>query len=957
MEFLTHWKLEVPRRLAASFRKVRAAIERDDFASPELKKLTGHPFYRARLDYDSRVLLQFVEHGGRRACLALELIERHAYDRSRFLRGARVDEDQLVGIDSELRSPLEQPFVPVRYLHPGRSEFHVLDKPLSFDDRQAELFRLPLPMVLVGCAGSGKTALTLTKLRELAGEVLYVTQSAYLAENAAALYFSHGYEDAAQNVDFSSFRALLESIEVPRGRPVKLADFQGLFKRHEASLRFTTPHQLFEELRGVLTADAGGVLRLETYQALGVRQSIYPPEQRPAVHAFLGKYRAWLGEAGLYDSNLVALEYRARAERKYDAVVVDEVQDMTNAELSLVLACLKNPEGFMLCGDANQIVHPNFFSWSKVKSLFYSQEEAALRAPIHLLEVNYRSSRAVCEVANALLKIKNARFGSVDRESTVLVRPASSSAGNILALKKKEPVLRELNQRTRGSAQVAVIVLSDAQKAEARQRFSTPLVFSVAEAKGLEYEAVILYDLVSSERARFREVSEGLTPQALEVESLTYSRAKNKGDKSLEVYKFYVNSLYVALTRAVDTVYLVESDSDHPLLGLLGVCCGEDVTQVSARASSLEDWQKEARRLDLQGKQEQADAIRKNILRVAPVPWPVLDRAGFQQAHDRAFVPGSVHNKAKQHLFEFAAFHGLVSLCVGLQGRPGYRSPRPREATATHARERALAAYLKGDTRQVLADVGRYGLEHRNMMGMTPLMVATEVGDRELAQTLVDRGACIDAFDTLGRMPVHLALRRAFHDAAFAQHKLGAFYELLCPTAIELEADGRRLRLARNQGEFFLFLCFVARFHELYRSARRHSGFTAQLVSEGALAAFPRSVVPEGRRRRTYWNAVLARAEVDSSYTPHRPLWQRERTGHYFPSRIAVRVRGEAGADDTFVPLSELLEARRIDPDGVVPPARSLGGHRAAIDGVTAPNGAAKRVEESRQVARAHDSA
>ncbi len=81
------------------------------------------------------------------------------------------------------------------------------------------------------------------------------------------------------------------------------------------------------------------------------------------------------------------------------------------------------------------------------------------------------------------------------------------------------------------------------------------------------------------------------------------------------------------------------------------------------------------------------------------------------------------------------------------------------------------------------------------------------------------------------------------------------------------------------------------------------------------------------------------------------------RLRHYFPSRIAVRVRGEAGADDTFVPLSELLEARRIDPDGVVPPARSLSGRRAAIDGVTDPNGAAKREAESRQVARAHDSA
>ncbi|MEO8177334.1 MAG: ankyrin repeat domain-containing protein [Deltaproteobacteria bacterium] len=916
---MTHWKLEVPKRLAGAFARVRRAIERDDFASPELKKLTGHPFFRAKLDYESRLLVQFVEHGGRKACLALELIEQHAYDRSRFLRGARVDEQQGFGLETAENSQVGKDWVAVRYLHPGRTEFHVLDKPLSFDDRQAEIFALALPLVLVGCAGSGKTALTLTKLRELAGEVLYVTQSAYLAESSAALYFAHGYENEAQNVDFSSYRALLESIEVPPGRAVTERDFQDLFKRHETSLRFTTAHQLFEELRGVLTAGAGGVLSLEQYQALGVRQSIYPVEQRGAVYAFFGKYRQWLSQANLYDPNLVALAYRPRAERKYDAVVVDEVQDLTNAELALVLASLKHPDAFLLCGDANQIVHPNFFSWSKVKSLFYSQEEAAQRAPIHMLEVNYRSSQAVCRTANALLKLKNARFGSVDRESTALVRAASAKEGKLIGLVKNDALLRELNQRTKSSAQVAVIVLGEAQKAEARQKFSTPLVFSVHEAKGLEYEAVILYDLVSAERARFREVAEGITQKDLDVAELVYARGRDKADKSLEVYKFFVNALYVALTRAIETVYVVESDAHHPLLGLLGVLCGEDLSLVATKASSIEDWQKEARRLELQGKQEQADAIRKNVLRVAPVPWPVLDAAGLRQAHERAFLAGSVYGKAKQHLFEFAAFHGIASLCVALQSRTGFRPARPREATATFARERAMAAYLRGENSKVLGDVERYGLEHRNMMGMTPLMAAAEVGDVALVQTLVERGARLDAVDSLGRMPIHFALRRAFKESSFARDKLGSLYELLCPTAIELELAGRRLRLARNQGEFFLLLCFVAQFHELYCGARRHSGFTTQLLGDQALAGFPRNLLPEHRRKRAYWNAVLARAEVDSSYRPARQLWRRERVGHYFPSAVGIRVPGESGKPDAFVPLDQLLAAHLLDPEGVVP--------------------------------------
>ncbi len=913
MQLLRYAKLEVPKRLSASFKKVCAAIERDDFFSSDVKKLTGTRFHRAKLDYENRLLLEFVEYAGHRVCLALELIEHHAYDKSRFLRGARVLEADEIEAPADTAS-VAPSSTRLRYLHPSRGEFQFLDKPISFDDRQDELFRLPLPMVLVGCAGSGKTALTLTKLRELPGKVLYVTQSAYLAESASSLYFSHGYRNPEQSVDFLSYNALLASIEAPAGRPVTLKDFEPFFRRHERALKFTTSHQLFEELRGVISAAPGAPLSLEAYLALGVRQSIYPFEQRREVHGFFQKYLAFLTEAKLYDSNLCAHALRPRAEPTYDAVVIDEVQDLTNAELSLVLAMLKVPSAFLLCGDANQIVHPNFFSWSSLKSLFYSEPEAAVSAAVQVLEVNYRSSCAVCAVANNLLKIKNARFGSIDRESTALVRAASDSAGKLIGLIKKDAVLRELNQRTRGSAQVAVLVLSEGQKAEARQKFSTPLVFSVHEAKGLEYDTVILYDIVSSERARFREIASGVDSEALAAEELTYRRAKDKADKTLEIYKFFVNALYVALTRAIETVYIVESDAAHPLLGLLRVQLGEDVTAISAMSSSLEDWQKEARRLELQGKTEQADAIRQRILQHTPVPWPVLDAEALRQNHERAFAPGSVFGKAKQRVYEFAAFHGLRTLAGELASAAGYRSPKPFEQVGASLKERSLGPYLTGDLAKIKLDVRRYGLEHRNMFGMTPLMMAAATGQLELSESLLEQGARIDSVDTLGRMPVHFALARAFRDPDFASSKLGPLFESLCPTALIVETDGKQLRLGRDQGEFLLLLFLVARFHELYAGMRRYRGFSTALIDEDVLAMFPRSVVPEERRRRVYWNGVLARAEVDSSYRPARRLWRRERAGHYLPSNVRVQTQAP-GQEPRFVALDELLALDLLEPN------------------------------------------
>lgn len=69
--------------------------------------------------------------------------------------------------------------------------------------------------------------------------------------------------------------------------------------------------------------------------------------------------------------------------------------------------------------------------------------------------------------------------------------------GIVTLIAAKEAALRALDEATRQSARHAVIVLRDEDKAAAKARFRTPLVFCVHEAKGLEYEHVLLFELVS----------------------------------------------------------------------------------------------------------------------------------------------------------------------------------------------------------------------------------------------------------------------------------------------------------------------------------------------------------------------------------------------------------------------------------------------------------------------------
>ena len=156
--------------------RVADAIGRGDFRAAQVKKLTGHDrLYRAKLDHADRLIFTFVRYGAEVCALLLEVVRNHAYGKSRFLRGARIDEARIADAEAA-QAHIEA--LPVRYLHEERPTVHFLDKPLSFDDAQDAIYRMSPPLVIVGGAGSGKTALALEKLKSASGEAAAFSASA-----------------------------------------------------------------------------------------------------------------------------------------------------------------------------------------------------------------------------------------------------------------------------------------------------------------------------------------------------------------------------------------------------------------------------------------------------------------------------------------------------------------------------------------------------------------------------------------------------------------------------------------------------------------------------------------------------------------------------------------------------------------------------------------------------------
>ena len=889
------------------FDKVVDFLQKGDFKSAEVKKMPQSGYYRAKLDRENRLLFKIGEYAGETYIFVLEVILNHAYEKSRFLNGAAVDESKLQPLPAAEKADAADR-QKVAYVNPDLRHFHILDKIISFDATQEQVFSAPVPLIIIGSAGSGKTALTLEKIKTLRGKILYITLSAFLVENSRNIYYSNGYDNEKQEIDFLSFQEYLGTIELPQGREVTYRDFEAWIWRYKQAYKIKDSYKIFEEFKGVITGSVVDkpYLSREEYLGLGVKKSVYSDKEREQIYDLFLKYIEWLAEGKFYDTNISSYERIEKTEPIYDFIVVDEVQDITNVQLFLILQSLLVPTNFILCGDSNQIVHPNFFSWTNIKTMFYKHD---LKGKLtRILHTNYRNTPEVTAIANQLLLVKNARFGSIDKESTYLVESNSASEGVAEFYEDKPKVKQDFNRRTGKSAKFAVLVMRNEDKAEARKFFNTPLLFSVQEAKGLEYENIILYNFISGNQQEFRELCSGVTKADL-AGDLKYARAKDKTDKSLEVYKFYVNSLYVAITRAVKNLYVIESARKHDLLDLLGLTDFKQNVGLKDQSSSQEEWSQEARKLELQGKKEQADEIRKNILRTTEVPWEVITADKFTELKQQALDPDNYNKKAKDLLYEYALMYyetNVFSRLIELK----YRKAESWERDGISRIERKYNDFFNDKLKNVQNSIRKYGLDYRTEYNLTPLMMSTLGGSLDIINFLLAAGANTKLRDNLGRQAFHIALLKSYQDEKYAAKILGKVYHKLKPAGVRVKVRNKLIKLSPQQSEFFMFNYMFALLREIttFKIQSDMPGFeTADFLK--TYEHYADSIIPEYRKKRSYISSILSKNEIDRDDKYNKQLFFRIKRGYYIINPI-LEVENDNGEWENIYDLTRVTELK-----------------------------------------------
>jgi len=293
------------------------------------------------------------------------------------------------------------------------------------------------------------------------------------------------------------------------------------------------------------------LLSFPEYQALGKKRAPNFHHDREGIYAAAEWYQSRLGEGGLWDEidltrraiDELARRGEASTFEPWDLIVCDEAQDFTNIHVFLLFRLVSDPSSVVLAGDVKQIVNPSGFRWADMRALFW---ERGLKAPgLFRLGLNFRSVGGIVSLGNALLDLKKRLVGIQADE----IRETWKFRGKspcLLVGPAEAAVVAELSDAGAGNA----IIVRDVETRERIKALTrSELVFTILEAKGLEFDSVLLWKPTPPSgrlAALWRRIS---------------GDDRLAGEREARIVH-EINLYYVAVTRARNALVVYEDNAD-----------------------------------------------------------------------------------------------------------------------------------------------------------------------------------------------------------------------------------------------------------------------------------------------------------------------------------------------------------------------------------------------------------
>jgi hypothetical protein len=282
------------------------------------------------------------------------------------------------------------------------------------------------PARIRGAAGTGKTVVALHRARALARLGRRVLVTTYV-RNLPEVYqqiFARFAPTERDRVDFASVHSWAYRYLSRSGARIRM-DTTGARNAWKAAYDQVAPPgsplrkasltsaYLQEEVDWVVRGRA--LPNLDAYLALerSGRGTPLNEQLRREVWRLSEEYAAELARRGIADFTdalLKAYELAAVSEPQYDAVIVDEAQDLTDAALRLLFVLVGDrPNGLLLVGDGQQSVYPGGFNLTSLG--------INVRGRSHVLTRNYRNTQQVYAAAQAMVQDHDFDDGELRAES------------------------------------------------------------------------------------------------------------------------------------------------------------------------------------------------------------------------------------------------------------------------------------------------------------------------------------------------------------------------------------------------------------------------------------------------------------------------------------------------------------------------------------------------------------
>ena len=347
----------------------------------------------------------------------------------------------------------------------------------------------------------------------------------------------------------------------------------------------------------------------DDYYRIPDEYSIIPEEKRDLIWQICKLYDDHLRNSHLYDDNDLSRELQRNIDNleKFDLVVVDEIQDYTEMQISLLANLCQTGSRIAFAGDEHQNVNPTVFNERRVESLFLEKKQ---NLKTIYLRKNFRCQQYVVDVANTIAELRRNCIGSKGKESE---QPGTSER-----IETKPYRLEYSIDNIRKLANVvsvypgAVLLVPDLATKDSLIKIigereykenDRNYVFAVSEIKGMEYEYVVCCDLI----ARHIKTWEAI-----------FEEQKAKHNTR---YRFFFNLLYVGITRTQNHLCMLDSVLSEQLEEKLNIDQVEvfdpEKLYFDRLSARLEDWIRVAKQYE--SNEKYVEAIQNYRRGQAPV--------------------------------------------------------------------------------------------------------------------------------------------------------------------------------------------------------------------------------------------------------------------------------------------------------------------------------------------------